>query len=130
MILLVAIVVQGIAANITNVYTAGLSLVNAIPSLGRFRATLLAAAAAIGLSAFPGFIDDAQSWIVHLGNVAAPLAGVVLADYLVLKRARIDVAALFDPHGAVPLPERRQRRRDGRRSPPASASTTRCRRRG
>ena len=34
-LLLAAIVVQGIAANITNVYTAGLSLVNAVPPLGR-----------------------------------------------------------------------------------------------
>ena len=99
-ILLVAVVVQGLAANITNVYTAGLSLVNAIPSLGRFRATLLAAAAAIGLSAFPGFIEEAQTWIGHLGNLAAPLAGVVLADYLVVKRARLHPQALFDSHGA------------------------------
>ncbi len=98
-LLLVAIVVQGIAANITNVYTAGLSLVNAVPVLGRLRATLLAAAAAIGLAAFPDFIEEAQTWIGHLGNVAAPLTGVILADYLVVKRARLDPEALFDPGG-------------------------------
>ena len=98
-VLLVAIVVQGIAANITNVYTAGLSLVNAVPALGRFRATVVVAAAAIALSAFPDFVNHAQRWIVHLGNVAAPLAGVILADYLVLKRRRIDLAALFEPDG-------------------------------
>jgi NCS1 nucleoside transporter family len=98
-ILLVAIVVQGLAANITNVYTAGLSLVNSIPRLGRLRATLLAAAAAIALAAFPDFINEAQTWINHLGNLGAPLAGVVLADYLVVKRTRIDPQALFDPAG-------------------------------
>jgi NCS1 family nucleobase:cation symporter-1 len=98
-VVLVAIVVQGLAANITNVYTAGLSLVNSIPALGRLRATLLVAAASIGLSAFPDFIEEAQTWINHLGNVAAPLAGVVLADYAILKRARLDPEALFDPDG-------------------------------
>jgi NCS1 family nucleobase:cation symporter-1 len=98
-LLLVAIVVQGIAANIVNVYTAGLSLVNTLPVLGRLRATLIVAAAAIALSALPDVVNHAQRWIVHLGNVAAPLAGVVLADYLVLKRRRIDVAALFDRDG-------------------------------
>ncbi len=98
-VLLVAIVVQGIAANITNVYTAGLSLVNSIPRLGRFRATVFVAAAAISLSAFPDLVSHAQRWIVHLGNVAAPLAGVILADYLVLKRTRIEVAELFEPEG-------------------------------
>jgi cytosine permease len=98
-LLLVAIVVQGISANIGNVYTAGLSLVNTIPVLGRLRATILVAAAAVGLSAAPDVIDSAQKWIVHLGNVAAPLAAVMLVDYVVVKRRRIDVSALFDPNG-------------------------------
>jgi nucleobase:cation symporter-1, NCS1 family len=98
-LLAAAIVVQGIAANITNVYTAGLSLVNSVPPLGRLRATLLVAVGAVTLSGFPDFVHHAQNWITHLGNVAAPLTGVVLADYLVCKRQRIDVQALFDPDG-------------------------------
>jgi NCS1 nucleoside transporter family len=93
--LLVAIFVQTLAANLTNVYTAGMSLVNAAPSLGRLRATLLVGAAAVVLSAFPSFIEEAQDWITHLGNVAAPITGVVLADYLIVQRSRIDVDALF-----------------------------------
>jgi purine-cytosine permease-like protein len=98
-VLLAAIVVQTLAANLTNVYTAGLSLVNTAPGLGRFRATVLAAAAAVLLSAFPSFIEEAQRWVTHLGNVAAPLTGVVLADYLIRQRGRIDVEALYDPTG-------------------------------
>ena len=98
-LLLVAIVVLTFAANVTNVYTGGLSLVSSIPALGRVRATVLVGLAAIVLSAFPSLIEEAQSWITHLGNVAAPLAGVVLADYLVRQRGRIEVGALFDPDG-------------------------------
>ena len=97
--LLLAIVVQGLAANITNVYTAGLSVVNTVPRLGRLWATVAAAAAAIVLSGFPDFVDHAQRWITHLGNLGAPLAGVAAADYLVLKRQRLDVDGLFDPRG-------------------------------
>jgi cytosine permease len=99
LVLMLAIAVQGIAANITNVYTGGLSLVNSAPVLGRVRATVLVALAAVALSAFPDFVDHAQRWITHLGNVAAPLTGVVLADYLVTRRGRVDVDALFDPAG-------------------------------
>jgi hypothetical protein len=33
-----------------------------------------------------------QRWIVHLGNMAAPLAAVMLVDYVVVKRRRIDVS--------------------------------------
>jgi NCS1 nucleoside transporter family len=98
-LLLVAIVIQGISANIGNVYTAGLSLVNTLPVLGRLKATILVAAAAVALSAAPDVIDSAQRWIVHLGNVAAPLAAVMLVDYVVVKRREIDIAALFDPNG-------------------------------
>ena len=98
-ILLVAIVVLTFAANVTNVYTGGLSLVSSLPALGRVLATVLVGLVAIVLSAFPSLIEEAQSWITHLGNVAAPLTGVVLADYLVRQRGRIDVEALFDPVG-------------------------------
>lgn len=98
-LLLVAIVVLTFAANVTNVYTGGLSLVSSVPALGRVRATVLVGLAATVLSAFPSLIEEAQSWITHLGNVAAPLTGVVLADYLVRQRGRIDVEALFDPAG-------------------------------
>ena len=129
-VLLVAIVVQGIAANITNVYTAGLSLVNSVPALGRLRATLLVAVAAVGLSALPGLRRPRAEWIMHLGNVAAPLAGVVLADY-VLRQARAHRrAGAVRPARPLPLPERRQRRRGRGDRASASASTTRCRRRG
>ena len=51
------------------------------------------------LSAFPSFIEEAQTWVTHLGNIAAPLTGVVLADYLIRQRRQIDVDALFDPDG-------------------------------
>jgi purine-cytosine permease-like protein len=98
-LMLAAIVVQGIAANVTNVYTAGLSLVNTVPRLRRVWATTVAAAIAVSLSAFPDFIDRAADWITHLGNVGAPLAGVAVAEYVVVQRMRIDVPALFDPHG-------------------------------
>ena len=98
-VLLLAIVVLTFAANVTNVYTGGLSLVSSLPALGRVLATGVVGLAAIALSGFPSLIEEAQSWITHLGNVAAPLTGVVLADYLVRQRGRIDVEALFEPAG-------------------------------
>jgi purine-cytosine permease-like protein len=98
-VLLAAIVVQTFAANVTNIYTGGLSLVSSLPSLGRIVATVVVGLTAIVLSGFPSLIEEAQSWITHLGNVAAPLTGVVLADYLVRQGGRLDVEALYDPGG-------------------------------
>jgi nucleobase:cation symporter-1, NCS1 family len=54
---------------------------------------------AVALSGFPDLIEEAQRWITHLGNFGAPLTGVVLVDYLVVKRQHLDVEALFDPQG-------------------------------
>jgi cytosine/uracil/thiamine/allantoin permease len=51
------------------------------------------------LSALPDVIERAQEWITHLGNVAAPLTGVIVADYIVVHRMRFDVPALFERGG-------------------------------
>ena len=99
LLVLVAIFAQTTTVNIMNVYTGGLSLVNSAPRLGRFVATIVIGAVSVALSAFPDFINEAEKWITHLGNVAAPLAGVIVADYVVLKRMRLDVPALYDPNG-------------------------------
>jgi purine-cytosine permease-like protein len=98
-ILLVAILAQAVSSNIMNVYQAGLSLVNSIPRLGRLVSTIAVSVVAVSISGFPDLINDAQQWFTHLGNVAAPIAGVILVDYALLKRTHLDVVALFEPHG-------------------------------
>ena len=98
-LLLVAIVVQGISANIGNVYTAGLSLVNTLPVLGRLRATIIVAVAAVGLSAAPDVIDSAHAGSSTSGTSRRRSQAVMLVDYVVVKRRQIDVKGLFDPNG-------------------------------
>jgi cytosine permease len=81
-VLLVAILVQSTGVNVINAYTVGLSLLNTAPRLGRLAATAIGGAAAIGLSALPELVTEAQTWIVHVSNLAFPLTGVVLAELL------------------------------------------------
>ena len=97
--LLLALIVQSTAVNIGNAYNVGMSLVNAVPRLGRVLATGLGACVGIAVAAVPDLLTSASDWITRLGSVAAPLAGVVLVEYLLVKRQRIDVPALFDPLG-------------------------------
>ena len=98
-VLLLGILAQAISSNVLNVYQAGLSLVNSIPKFGRLASTVAVSAVAISISGFPDLIEDAQQWFTHLGNVGAPIAGVLLLDYAVLKRTHLDVIALFEPRG-------------------------------
>ncbi len=39
-------------------------------------------------------------WKVGAGCVFSPIAGVLIADYLLVKRMRIDLVALFEPKGS------------------------------
>lgn len=94
-----ALVVGSLAVNTGNAYNIGMSVANALPALGRVRATALGACAGVALAAVPSFLTSAADWITRLGNVATPLAAVVLLDYLVLHRQRLDIEALYDPRG-------------------------------
>lgn len=97
--LVLAVIVQCVGVNVINAYSAGMSLANIVPRLGRLRSTAVGAVAGVALSSFPDFLNSAADWIGHLGNLASPLAGVVLVEYLIVQRQKIDVAALYDPHG-------------------------------
>ncbi len=93
------LLVLSLAVNIGNAYNLGLSIVNAVPRLGRLAGTALGAVIGIALAGVPDFLTSAADWITRLGTIAAPLATVVLADYLVVQRQRLDVDALYEMHG-------------------------------
>jgi cytosine/uracil/thiamine/allantoin permease len=86
--------------NVLNLYTGGLSLSNIIERLGRFWTTLVISILGVAMSAIPDVVTSYTSYAGLLGNTFSPIAGILMADYLVMKRAHIDVAALFDRTGA------------------------------
>jgi len=85
--------------NVLNLYTGGLSLSNMLERMGRFWTTLIISILGVALSAVPDVVNSYTSYAGLLGNVFSPIAGVLIADYLVMKRARIDLKALFDRGG-------------------------------
>jgi nucleobase:cation symporter-1, NCS1 family len=98
-LLLLVIVFDNWTINVLNLYTGGLSLLNVFERLGRLRATVLVSLLGIALSAFPSVAQGYTGWLVLLGTAFSPVAGILLADYLLLKRLRPDLPALFDRHG-------------------------------
>jgi nucleobase:cation symporter-1, NCS1 family len=81
--------------NVLNLYTGGLSLSNILERLGRFWTTLIISVLGVALSAVPDVVSSYTSYAGLLGNVFSPITGILLADYIFLKRGRIDLAALF-----------------------------------
>jgi cytosine permease len=98
-VLLVAILVQSTGVNVLNAYTVGLSLLNTAPRLGRLTATAIGGAAAIGLSALPELVTEAQTWILHVSNLAFPLTGVIVAELLGRMGGTVVVADLYRSDG-------------------------------
>ena len=85
--------------NVLNLYTGGLSLSNIAEHLGRFWTTLAVSVLGVALSAVPDVVNGYTGYMNVLGNIFAPMAGVLIADYVFLKRTRVDVVALFEPGG-------------------------------
>jgi NCS1 nucleoside transporter family len=84
--------------NVLNVYSGGLSLSNIFERLGRFWTTLIASVFGVALC---GVLDVLNffRYVTLFGNVFAPVAGVLVFDFLFVRRMQIDVPALYDPKG-------------------------------
>jgi NCS1 nucleoside transporter family len=98
-VLLIVIALDESTINVMNLYTGGLSLSNMFEAPGRFWNTLFIGVASTGLAALPVLLERLVPLTTALGNLFAPVAGVLLFHYLFVERMRIDVPALFDPKG-------------------------------
>jgi nucleobase:cation symporter-1, NCS1 family len=99
LVLLIVIALDETTINVMNLYTGGLSLSNLFEGPGRFWNTLFVGIVSIGLSALPILLERLIPLTTALGNLFAPLAGVLIFHYLFVERMRVDVPALFDPKG-------------------------------
>src|SRR6201987_6201028 len=96
---LIVIALDNWTINVLNLYTGGLSLSNIFERIGRFCSTAIISVLGIALSATPSVVTGYTTYVGMLGNLFAPIAGVLIADYLFVKRMRIDLVALFEPNG-------------------------------
>jgi NCS1 nucleoside transporter family len=97
--MLVFVALDNWTINVLNLYTGGLSISNIFERLGRFWTTLIASVAGCALSAVPDVLNSYLSYASMLGNVFSPIAGVLVFDYVLLKRTRLDVPSLFRLNG-------------------------------
>jgi nucleobase:cation symporter-1, NCS1 family len=95
----VVIALDNWTINVLNLYTGGLSLLNIFERLGRFWSTMIISVLGIALSVIPDVVNSYTSYVGMLGNLFSPIAGVLVADYLFVKRMRIDLVALFERDG-------------------------------
>jgi NCS1 family nucleobase:cation symporter-1 len=99
LLIFVVIAVDNWTINVLNLYTGGLSLSNIFERLGRFWTTLIVSVLGVALSAAPSVVNSYTNYVAVLGNTFAPIAAVLIVDYVVVKRTRIDIVALFERGG-------------------------------
>src|SRR6516225_4680930 len=98
LLVLVFLCVDDWTINVLNLYSGGLSLSNMFERLGRFWTTLIASVFGVALCGVPDVLNFFR-YVTLFGNVFSPVAGVLVFDYLFVRRMRIDVTALYDPKG-------------------------------
>lgn len=99
-LLVLTVFVDVSITNSINIYGSGMALTNLFPRVGRVGITGAVAMVAIGLSLFPSIVMEAQQTLSQIGRVFAPVAGVVLAEYMVARRFAIQPEQLFVLDGA------------------------------
>lgn len=95
-LLLIVLVADNWFINIMNLYTGGFAIVNIVSRIGRFWATVICAAAGIGLSTFAGVYENTPAIVTEIGYAFAPVGGILLAHYVVLSRWRLDLVSLYN----------------------------------
>ncbi|HEX7024471.1 MAG TPA: NCS1 family nucleobase:cation symporter-1 [Gemmatimonadales bacterium] len=100
LIALAAILVATLTTNIAaNIVAPANSLSNLSP--GRISARMGGMITAlVGVVIFPWKLLDAyQTWLISYSGLLGAVGGVILCDYAILRRGRLDVPALYAEHG-------------------------------
>ena len=106
-ILVLFVVMHGpVATNILNLYSASLAALSLDIKLKRWIVSVIVSIVGTGmLIAFiesDNFGHDFDNWLVSVVVWIAAWGGVMLVDYFVLRRGKIDVQALYvDPHRSI-----------------------------
>jgi cytosine permease len=87
--------------NDVNLYSTSLHLINAIQivtgkELSRVKLTIVAGALGIVFSIL-GILDHITQFLMLLGIIMAPVGGIVISDYFILRRHRAVLAGIQDP---------------------------------
>ena len=107
-----ALVALPVATLTTNIAANVVSPANAFSNLAPTRISARVGgllAAAIGVLIFPWLLlDRYQDWLISYSGVLGAVGGVIVADYVVVRRGRLDVGDLYRRSGSLRLPRRRQ----------------------
>lgn len=98
-LLILVVLAQWSTNNSANLIPAALTFVNLAPRVITYRSGV-ALAGVIGTLCFPWqILDNLFVFLGYYGAFLSAIGGIMVADYYVIRRRRINVPALYDPFG-------------------------------
>ncbi|GHG98097.1 NCS1 family transporter [Pseudodonghicola xiamenensis] len=98
-LLVLVVLAQWSTNNSANLIPAALTFVNLAPRLVNYRLGVVLAGI-VGALCFPWLIlNNLFVFLGYYGAFLSAIGGIVIADYYVLRRRRVDVPGLYDPDG-------------------------------
>lgn len=94
LIINVSALIAIINVNLFNSYAGSFSLLNTFPKLGRVKSSILLGIFTVSLSLFPTIVEEAKIYVSALGSLITPVAGVLIADFLLIKKGKINLEIL------------------------------------
>ncbi|MGY0219613.1 purine-cytosine permease family protein [Endozoicomonadaceae bacterium StTr2] len=93
------IILDNWTINAINLYTGGLSLCNLTEGWGRRVTTWLISILALLLCLLPDTVWSIQQMMTAMGALFAPITGILITDYIVLRKQCLDPIELLNPNG-------------------------------
>jgi cytosine permease len=96
---LIVIIASSWTANNSNLYCSGLALANIFPKLSRWQSTALMGALGTTLAALR-VTRYFGSFLLVLSGLFSPLIGILLCDYFIVRRSRLNLLEAYRNHGS------------------------------
>lgn len=98
-LLILVVLAQWSTNNSANLIPAALTFINLAPRVINYRMSVVIAGV-VGTLCFPWqILDNLFVFLGYYGAFLSAIGGIMVADYYVIRRRRVNVPALFDPHG-------------------------------
>lgn len=98
-LLVLVVLAQWSTNNSANLIPAALTFVNLAPRVINYRLAVIIAGV-VGTLCFPWqILDNLFVFLGYYGAFLSAIGGIMVADYYVIRRRRVNVPALFDPDG-------------------------------
>lgn len=96
---LIIVLISTFTTTFLDIYSAAISGLNIFPNLGERKGVILGGAMGTGLALIFPTLLNYEHFLLFIGAMFCPLFGIVLVDYFILRRGKIELKDLYQKEG-------------------------------